>query len=544
MKKLALISLMIVPALLIRVDAQITLNLKVYLEGSFTGTQMSSSLNVMDYLPYQQPYHQAPWGYDGSESVTGIPNVNIVDWILVEILQPEISGGDTSFVMKAKKAAFISTDGYIKDLDGICMLFFPGLDLTSFHVRIIHRNHLLVTSANPLALSNGIFHYDFTISASQAMGGTLSQKEVAAGTWAMIAGNGDGNSQNDNLDKSDVWYVQKNSEGYYTGDFNMDGQVDNDDKVVKWKSNSGKSSPSVALLVPDNLPPMVPFNPQPPDGSTNQPIATYLTWTCFDPEDDPLTYDILFLTKGQTGEFFDPAASFEYNTTYYWKIIAHDDHGNAAEGPLWTFTTMQVPPWQCGDPFTDPRDNQVYSSVQIGTQCWMAENLNIGTLIPGNYLMMNNSIIEKYCYNDSASSCEEYGGLYSWLEMMEYMIVPGQQGICPPGWHVPSIEQWTEMIDFLGGDYVAGGKLKEIYFNHWKPPNTGATNETGFTALPAGVRNYYGNFNYRGYLTNIWTSSQYDETYALYMQMSYSNALLDSWDCDKLLGHSVRCLKN
>ncbi len=97
-----------------------------------------------------------------------------------------------------------------------------------------------------------------------------------------------------------------------------------------------------------------------------------------------------------------------------------------------TGKSSQVPgEWVCGFPLTDIHDGQLYNTVQIGTQCWMAQNLNIGAMITGTTVMTNSSILEKYCYNDDPSFCNEYGALYQWNEAMEYSTLAGSQGICP-----------------------------------------------------------------------------------------------------------------
>ena len=145
----------------------------------------------------------------------------------------------------------------------------------------------------------------------------------------------------------------------------------------------------------------------------------------------------------------------------------------------------------CGNTLVDSRDNQTYTTLQIGTQCWMAENLNIGTLINSNNDQTNNSIIEKYCYDNSTTNCSTYGGLYQWDEMMQYKTTEGVQGICPVNWHIPTDAEWTGLTDFLGGESVAGGKMKttgtiEAGTGLWLSPNTGATNSSGFAALPGG----------------------------------------------------------
>jgi len=100
-------------------------------------------------------------------------------------------------------------------------------------------------------------------------------------------------------------------------------------------------------------------------------------------------------------------------------------------------------------------------------------------MINGTEGMSNNWLIEKYCYDNNSDNCDEYGGLYQWNEMMEYTTTPGVQGICPTGWHLPTINEWTLLVDYLGGMTVAGGKMKETGTVHWRTPNIGATNESG-----------------------------------------------------------------
>ncbi|MBI9038737.1 MAG: hypothetical protein JEY97_11440 [Bacteroidales bacterium] len=196
----------------------------------------------------------------------------------------------------------------------------------------------------------------------------------------------------------------------------------------------------------------------------------------------------------------------------------------------------------CGDPFTDPRDGQTYNSVQIGDQCWMAENLNIGEMINGSEEMTDNGVIEKYCYDNDPANCDEYGGMYQWNEMMEYTTTPGVQGICPSGWHFPTDVEWTTLTDFLGGESVAGGKMKETGTTHWNPPNTGATNESGFTGLPGGYR-LNGNFNNLGNNGSFWSSNEnganawYRKLYSNYFDVARLN---NSKNC----GFSSRCLQN
>jgi hypothetical protein len=108
-------------------------------------------------------------------------------------------------------------------------------------------------------------------------------------------------------------------------------------------------------------------------------------------------------------------------------------------GGTCTFSVpVQLPPIVCGNALVDIRDGQSYATVEIGTQCWMSESLNIGLMIPGNWNQNDNGLIEKYCYNNSTGNCNNYGGLYQWNEAMQYVSTEATQGICPFGWHLPT----------------------------------------------------------------------------------------------------------
>ncbi len=196
---------------------------------------------------------------------------------------------------------------------------------------------------------------------------------------------------------------------------------------------------------------------------------------------------------------------------------------------------------------------QTYHTVLIGTQCWLRENLNIGTRINSTatgYQQTNNGVIEKYCYNNDPANCTLYGGLYEWPEAMQYSSTEESQGICPAGWHVPSDSDWSELVTFAGGFSVAGGKLKQAGSIQegtglWHAPNEGATNESGFTALPAGVRsNSMGYFNGLGYDGYFWTSSQENDNDAFYLFMNYDYPDVYLTILNKRNGFSVRCLRN
>ena len=142
-----------------------------------------------------------------------------------------------------------------------------------------------------------------------------------------------------------------------------------------------------------------------------------------------------------------------------------------------------------------------------------------------------------------------YGVLYNWTAAMDGEASSttnpsGIQGVCPAGWHVPSDAEWTELTDYLGGTSVAGGKLKETGTTHWNTPNTGATNETGFTALPGGFRGSNGSFDDIGSDGLWWSATEGGATNAWYRNVNYSGSIVYSYDYNKEVGFSVRCVRD
>lgn len=208
-----------------------------------------------------------------------------------------------------------------------------------------------------------------------------------------------------------------------------------------------------------------------------------------------------------------------------------------------TFPDCMPQPWECGETFIDYRDGKSYSTVQIGAQCWMAENLNIGTRINGNNPQTDNASIEKYCYNNDESNCNKYGGLYQWDEVMAYSNSTGTQGICPEGWYLPTDTEWTALAELLGGGTVAGGKLKQSGFLHWSAPNTGATNSSGFTGLPGGNRSIDGSFSNHKFYGNFWTSTGFYNNTSYRRYLTFTQAAITRDFIDINMGLSVRCRK-
>ncbi len=236
-------------------------------------------------------------------------------------------------------------------------------------------------------------------------------------------------------------------------------------------------------------------------------------------------------------------------------LMVYDQNLNCMryyDGTVWSECIGK--PFICEDPFMDSRDGKVYNSVQIGSQCWMAENLNIGTMIDGSSSQTNNDTIEKYCYNNSTTNCNTYGGLYQWNEAMQYINTPGTQGICPTGWHLPADAEWKTMEMYLGmtqeqADATGwrgtdeGSKLKETGTTHWKPNNTGATNTSGFTGLPGGYRTTYDTFYGLTQYATFWSSSENDST-AWHRYLLYNHVQVRRDDLLKTHGFSMRCVRN
>jgi len=247
------------------------------------------------------------------------------------------------------------------------------------------------------------------------------------------------------------------------------------------------------------------------------------------------------------------------NTNYYVIAYATNSVGTAYDVWGWFRTDKVIifnPDLNYGT-VTDI-DHNIYKTIKIGTQTWMAENLKTtkyrdgnpilcvpdgaewSNLLIGGYCNYNNDAkISTYGYNDAKISTT-YGRLYNWLAISD------SRGIAPSGWHVPTNAEWDILINYLGGKDVTGAKLKETGTANWLSPNIDATNETGFTALPGGYRGSDGVFQKIGEY-GCWRSSsskffQYDDMYLSWGITHNSPSML--WNFGKIDGYSVRCLKD
>jgi uncharacterized protein (TIGR02145 family) len=183
---------------------------------------------------------------------------------------------------------------------------------------------------------------------------------------------------------------------------------------------------------------------------------------------------------------------------------------------------------------------KTYNTVQVGAQCWLKENLNVGTRIDGIHNQTYNSTIEKYCYNNDPNNCDTYGGLYQWDEAMQYGATPpGARGICPTGWHIPTTSEFQTLSTTVGGD---GNALKR------EDQGSGdgqGTNTSGFSALLAGIRYEDGYFYSLGGSTYFWSSTELDAYNAYYMILLNDSTIHYDYTTDKEgYGGSVRCIKD
>jgi uncharacterized protein (TIGR02145 family) len=196
------------------------------------------------------------------------------------------------------------------------------------------------------------------------------------------------------------------------------------------------------------------------------------------------------------------------------------------------------------------QEGNVYKTIVIGTQEWMAENLKttiynngepIASVTESNlWAELAIFSLGAWCYynNDSQYDCP-YGKFYNWY------AVADPRNICPTGWHVPTDAEWSTLINFLGGESLAGGKMKSISLQYWLSPNQDASNESGFSGLSGGVRdNNSGGFGSFGNIGYWWSSSESSAPDALALYLNYSDGNAGRYYFGKPVGFSVRCLRN
>jgi len=188
-------------------------------------------------------------------------------------------------------------------------------------------------------------------------------------------------------------------------------------------------------------------------------------------------------------------------------------------------------PFSCDNMLTDIRDNRQYLTVKLGTQCWMATNLNYGNVIASSQMQRDNCVFEKYCYADNVTNCVSNGGLFQWDELMQYENTAAGQGFCPPAWHVPTSNDWATLFGFYISSGFAGSPLKY-------------TGYSGFNAFLTGTRFNNVNWSFNNFAVMLWTSSADGPQKAWAHGMNTYNPSVSDYPSIRSHAFNVRCIKD
>jgi uncharacterized protein (TIGR02145 family) len=225
--------------------------------------------------------------------------------------------------------------------------------------------------------------------------------------------------------------------------------------------------------------------------------------------------------------YFNPAmAGVGLKTISYSYTNQYTCSNNASRAIL----VINPIPFSCGDSLTDIRDNKKYPTVEIGSQCWMASNLNYGAMISSSSHQRDNCINEKYCYNDLSTNCGNQT-YYQWDEVMQYDDTPGLQGLCLPGWHVPSDADWNTLFANWTSNAFAGAPLKYSGYS-------------GFNAFLSGVSHMNVQWDFPNFATFFWSSTPYGKYKALSHGMNDYNPSVSLYPSLRSNAFSVRCVRD
>jgi len=281
------------------------------------------------------------------------------------------------------------------------------------------------------------------------------------------------------------------------------------------------------------------------NGATCVAIPSTLSWNA---SNDATSYTLQVSTNNTFSNYVynqsgltstsQQVSGLSDSTIYYWRVSATNNNGTSSWSSMWSFTTGVIMNVTCTGTPTVTYSGKTYNTVQIGNQCWLKENLDVGTMINSMQNATNNGIIEKYCYDDNAANCNTYGGLYQWNEVMQYSTTPGTKGICPTGWHIPTNAELQVLAEAVCNKSNA---LKSI----GQGSGSGqGTNTSGFSALLAGYRYNDGFFYYLGNQADFWSSTEISSNLA-YIRHLYSTGSSIALEIDyKGLGFSARCAKD
>lgn len=227
---------------IITLGTRLRVSLKVFMEGPWGSSSMTTSLNTIGFIPTTHPYNFPPWFYSGEESVEFIPNESIVDWLLVEFRDATTATIAVPSTMIEQQAAFLLSDGSIVGMDGESPISTQNQINNNLYIVIHHRNHLSIMSSNEPIIVDGILSYDFTQGEAQVIGGDLGYVQNSGGSWYMASGDCNADGSINTGDKILNWSTEVGLPGYMSSDLNMNGQVDHVDKNVFWLNNFGMES--------------------------------------------------------------------------------------------------------------------------------------------------------------------------------------------------------------------------------------------------------------------------------------------------------------
>ncbi len=228
-----------------------------------------------------------------------------------------------------------------------------------------------------------------------------------------------------------------------------------------------------------------------------------------------------------TGVFTPSAAGIGIKTITY--SYTNADFCTASKNR--TIIVQSASFFTCGNNLIDIRDNKVYSTVHIGSQCWLASNLNFGVILASSQDQRDNCIPEKYCYNDNPTNCVNLGGLYQWDEMMLFDETPADQGFCPPGWHIPSENDWNTLFAVFINNGFAGNPLKYSGYS-------------GYNALLSGARHINTGWDFKGFAAFFWSSTPFGSTKAYAHGLNDIDPSVALYPASRVNAFSVRCLKD
>ncbi|MCX6245857.1 MAG: hypothetical protein NTU98_14270, partial [Bacteroidetes bacterium] len=232
-------------------------------------------------------------------------------------------------------------------------------------------------------------------------------------------------------------------------------------------------------------------------------------------------------TGVNSGIFYPSQATPGTDTIHYSYVNVYGCSNSA----FITITVLSDVTFSCESNFTDVRDNTIYQTIKIGTQCWMNSNLNFGVVLPASSLQRDNCVVDKYCYNDTDSTCSTYGALYEWDELMNYTTTEGTQGLCPPSWHVPSESEWNTLFDYYISNGYAGNPLK-------------SSGSSGFNAQLRGALFNDLNWDFNNFATFFWSSTAHGPAKAWAHAMNTNNPSVSFYPSIRTNAFPVRCLKD